>query len=129
VPVSAAPPRPAAPPPARTATPERAARFATPRGLTPPHGGRVVTPAAGDQLTSALDSSIAGLESLSTRPLTPSAPLPEQPPVPIDQLVYRGRAALERAIEIRDQLRRSGGAPSPDALGELFDLLDLALAG
>lgn len=126
------PPRPAPPRPAaqQPAAPERPApRFATPRGLTPAHGGRVVTPAAGDQLASAIDSSIAGLESLSTRPLTPSAPLPDQPPVPIDQLVYRGRAALERAIEIRDQLRRSGGTPSPEALGELFDLLDLARAG
>ena len=72
---------------------------------------------------------IAGLDALSLRPLTPSAPLPEQPPVPIGQLLYRGRAALERAIEIREQIRTSGAPPSPEALGELYDLLDLALAG
>lgn len=113
-----------------TQTPTRSAPpLATPRGLTPPHGARVVTPAAGQALTSALDSGIAGLDALSLRPLTPSAPLPEQPPVPIGQLLYRGRAALERAIEIRDHIRTSGAPPSPEALGELFDLLDLAQAG
>lgn len=112
------------PAPARSAPP-----LATPHGLTPPHGGRVATPAAGEALSSALDSGIAGLDALSLRPLTPSAPLPEQPPVPIGQLLYRGRAALERAIEIRDLIRTSGSPPTPEALGELYDLLDLALAG
>ena len=114
----------AMPTPARSAPP-----LATPHGLTPPHGARVATPAAGEALTSALESGIAGLDALSLRPLTPSAPLPEQPPVPIGQLLYRGRAALERAIEIREQIRTSGAPPSPEALGELYDLLDLALAG
>lgn len=115
---------------AATPTPTRSAPpLATPRGLTPPHGARVATPAAGEALTSALDSGIAGLDALSLRPLTPSAPLPEQPPVPIGQLLYRGRAALERAIEIRDHIRASGSPPSSEALGELFDLLDLAQAG
>jgi hypothetical protein len=46
--------------------------------------------------------------------------------VPIDELLYRGRAALGRAIELRDEIRREGGAPSSEQLDELFDLLDLA---
>ena len=53
----------------------------------------------------------------------------EQPPVPIDVLLYRGRAAIERCVEIRDDARRAGGALADDALAELFDLLDLALTG
>jgi hypothetical protein len=53
--------------------------------------------------------------------------IPEEDIVPIESLLYRGRAALDRAVEIRDELR---GAPSsdPTALEELFDLLELARA-
>jgi hypothetical protein len=47
--------------------------------------------------------------------------------VSIDDLLYRGRAALERAIEVRDLIRLSGGN-TDEALAELFDLLDLAAA-
>jgi hypothetical protein len=54
--------------------------------------------------------------------------LPEQPLVPIDALLYRGRAAIERAIELREEIRRQGAAASADTMAELFDLLDLALA-
>jgi hypothetical protein len=44
--------------------------------------------------------------------------------VPIDSLLYRGPAALERARTLRDSLRTDGS--SPESLAELFDLLDLA---
>jgi hypothetical protein len=47
--------------------------------------------------------------------------------VPIDVLLYRGRAAIERCLEIREQIRGSGAPVDADALAELFDLLDLAL--
>jgi hypothetical protein len=47
--------------------------------------------------------------------------------VPIDRLLYRGRSALQRAREIRDELRGASGPVDAAALGELFDLLDLAL--
>jgi hypothetical protein len=40
--------------------------------------------------------------------------------------MYRGQAALERAIELRDALRRAGGSPAPEVLEEIYDLLDLA---
>ena len=52
-------------------------------------------------------------------------PLDDATVVPIDDLLYRGRAALERAIEVRDLMRLSGGN-TDEALAELFDLLDLA---
>jgi hypothetical protein len=48
--------------------------------------------------------------------------------VPVDALLYRGRAALDRAMEIRDQLRRGSGAPAPELLEELYDLVELARA-
>lgn len=46
--------------------------------------------------------------------------------VPIAALLYRGRAALDRARAVRDELRAADGAPDPALLAELFDLLDLA---
>jgi len=55
-------------------------------------------------------------------------PIPEDNVVPIDTLLYRGRAALDRAVEIRDELRRRGASSDQAALDELFDLLDLARA-
>jgi chemotaxis protein histidine kinase CheA len=79
------------------------------------------------ELGSLLDAGIAKLGALNTAPLVAPAPLPEQPAVPIDVLLYRGRAAIERCREIRDQVRSSGGPVDADTLGELFDLLDLAL--
>jgi chemotaxis protein histidine kinase CheA len=75
-----------------------------------------------------IDSSIAALESISSKPLIPQIPLPgeEGELVPIEALLYRGRAALDRALEIRDKIR--GGSPDLDALDELYDLLELARA-
>jgi hypothetical protein len=74
-----------------------------------------------------LDAGIRTLNSLQAAPLAEPLPLPEQPPVPIDVLLYRGRAAIERCREIRDQLRSAGGPVDAESLSELFDLLDLAL--
>jgi hypothetical protein len=79
------------------------------------------------ELGSLLDAGIAKLGALKTAPLVAPAPLPEQPAVPIDVLLYRGRAAIERCREIRDQVRSAGGPVDAETLGELFDLLDLAL--
>lgn len=55
----------------------------------------------------------------------------EEAPVPIEQLLYRGRRALERAGALRKELaseRSSAGALTIDALlDELLDLVPLAL--
>ena len=75
-----------------------------------------------------LDQGIDSLSALAAQPVSEPVELGDQPLVPIDALLYRGRAAIERAIELRDEIRRRGGQASADALGELFDLLDLALA-
>ena len=79
------------------------------------------------EMGSLLDAGIRGLGALKSAPLVAATPLPEQPAVPIDVLLYRGRAAIERAREIRDQVRSAGGPVDAETLGELFDLLDLAL--
>jgi hypothetical protein len=149
---SAAPASPPVPPP-----PSRAPAFATPSGMMTPISGapiisapaepdrpiaprptpagsaivsaiRTPTPSAGAAaLGDLIDRGIRSLGTLPKTPLSSPALLGEQAPVPIDALLYRGRAAIERAREIRDALRRSGGAADAETLGELYDLLDLAL--
>jgi hypothetical protein len=74
-----------------------------------------------------LDRGIRTLGTLPKTPLSSPTAIPDQPPVEIDLLLYRGRAAIERAREIRDAVRQGGGTMDTEALGELFDLLDLAL--
>jgi len=78
--------------------------------------------------SSLLDSTIEALDALSENPFAAPVPIPEDNVVPIDTLLYRGRAALDRAVEIRDELRRRGASSDQAALDELFDLLDLARA-
>ena len=67
-----------------------------------------------------LQQGIASFGALDQRPLS------EPAPVPISSLLYTGRSALERAVEIRNSLKARGGPPDQEALAELFDLLDLA---
>jgi hypothetical protein len=80
-------------------------------------------------LVDLLETGIRSLGTLRDTPLTAPVAIEEQPPVPIDRLLYRGRAALERAREIRDEVRQSAGPVDAERLAELFDLLDLALTG
>lgn len=84
-----------------------------------------------DASISAMGALTGALGDLVANPLVSSdrAAPPENAIVPVEQLVYRGRAALDRAIEVRDELREAGGAPDPAALDELYDLIALARAG
>jgi len=100
-------------PPAPATAPTVRAPLESPRGRTPA------------RVAALLDSSILAIESLSGQPLAAAVEIPEDALVPIGSLLYRGRAALDRALEIRDELRRSSG-PNKAALDELFELLDLA---
>ena len=84
-----------------------------------PDTSRYRTP-TGKDLQNMLAQGISGLGGLDSRPLS------EPAPVPITSLLYSGRSALGRAIEIRNSLRSRGGPPDPESLAELFDLLDLA---
>lgn len=90
-----------------------------------PSRPRVAHP-TGQNLVDFLERGIAGLNELSQAPLGNGATLTEENVVPIETLLYRGEAALRRAKEVRDEIRRSSREPSRDAIEELFDLLDLA---
>jgi len=108
---------------------ERAAPVAAEKPATPVSAPAVGATESLDRGSAALiDSSIAALESISSKPMMAQIPWPDEhgEVVPIEELLYRGRAALDRAIEIRDQVR--GGSPDPDVLDELYDLLELARA-
>lgn len=83
------------------------------------------TPARGQELRALLNTSIAQLSAVSgeTRRRTP-VPLP--PPVAIEKLLYRGRAAFDRALEVRNDIVDAGGNPSTEKIEELLDLVALA---
>ena len=98
---------------------------ATSARSTPPRG-RTATP-TGRELREFLDRGIETLDRLQDKPLRQPTPLPDETIVPIQDLVYRGRAAVERARSLRDELRQRGGSPPQDVIDELYDLLDLAL--
>jgi hypothetical protein len=78
---------------------------------------------------SLIDSSIAALDTLNEQPFLEPVPWGnEETIIGIDTLFYRGRTALDRAIELRDEIRAHKGGPSRETLDELFDLLELARA-
>lgn len=81
------------------------------------------TPTAprGSELHALLDKSVTAMSAGW------SAQAPEA--VPIDQLLYSGRAALMRAREIARIIRARGAENSRELLPELIDLLELAGGG
>ena len=81
------------------------------------------TPARGRELHDLIGTTIAQLGAVSGG--TRKTPVPVPPPVPIESLLYRGRAALERALEIR-AARTAGELLDPDTIEELLDLIALA---
>ena len=84
------------------------------------------TPARGQDLRDALSSSLATMRSLETRHSGPQPPATEL--VPIQELLYRGQRAIERAAEIRRALKKSGNPPTRALVDELVDLVELASA-
>jgi hypothetical protein len=120
-----APAAPSIPVPAPTRSVNPRATPSGSRSRTPIGAQRVSTPR---DTMAVLDQGIDSLSSLAALPMTEPVDLPEQPLVPIDALLYRGRAAIERAIELREEIRRQGAPANADTMAELFDLLDLALA-
>jgi hypothetical protein len=81
------------------------------------------TPARGRELQNLLGTTITQLGGVSGG--TRKTPVPAPPTVPIESLLYRGRAALDRALEIRAS-RIAGQFPAPEAVEELLDLIALA---
>jgi chemotaxis protein histidine kinase CheA len=112
--------------PTGAAAPARAPATAPPAPPAPPTREPIRTP-TGRDLHAYLQDGLAGFRELEKTPLSQPAVLPDETIVPIDSLVYRGRAALERAAQLRQELLRPGASPSREAVQELFDLIDLAL--
>jgi chemotaxis protein histidine kinase CheA len=82
------------------------------------------TPPRGKELRDVLNSSLATMRGLETRNSGPQPTTTEL--VPIQQLLYKGQAAIERAAEIRRALKKSGNAPTRALVDELVDLVELA---
>jgi chemotaxis protein histidine kinase CheA len=99
----------------RVPTPARQAAPAAPR-----------TPPRGQELRDVLNSSLATMRGLETRN---SGPQPVTQLVPIQELLYRGQSAIDRAAEIRRALKKSGAPPTRALVDELVDLVELAAAG
>lgn len=108
-----------------------------PIGSLAPDGGLEATFRTFDRLRRERGSLPASLEALVGQALAATAPAAaaddETATIEIGVLVYRGRAALERAATVRqqlaDELARNGGLASlQPLLQELLDLVPLALA-
>jgi chemotaxis protein histidine kinase CheA len=84
------------------------------------------SPPRGQELRDVLNSSLATMRSLETRHSGPHAQTGEL--VPIQNLLYKGQRAIERAAEIRRALRKSGTTPTRALVDELVDLVELASA-
>jgi chemotaxis protein histidine kinase CheA len=81
----------------------------------------------GRQLHDYLENGIAGFGALESTPLSTPVVLPDEAIVPIESLLYRGKAALDRARELKSGMLAEH-APPREMIEELFDLLDLAIA-
>jgi hypothetical protein len=84
-------------------------------------------PASATAKSDLLGASIEALENLTAKPLATQSSIGPMIIVPVDTLLYRGRAALERAAAIREQIKASGAHAAPAALDEMYDLIGLAL--
>ncbi|HEV8410585.1 MAG TPA: Hpt domain-containing protein [Gemmatimonadaceae bacterium] len=119
-------PIPAVATPVAAKTPPRAATpIATPAvaAATP-----LAAAPSGGALHDMLGAGISGLASLGETPLSAPTELEDDGVVPIQDLLYRGRAALRRAAQLGQSFRTSGSTPNADELAELYDLLELAEA-
>jgi hypothetical protein len=74
-----------------------------------------------------LGRGIDALDNLTARPIAAPVTFGAMEVVPVETLLYRGRAALERAAASREQIKAAGGAASPATLDEMYDLIGLAL--
>lgn len=100
-------------------------RVPTPARQAPPPGPPR-TPPRGQELRDVLNSSLATMRGLETRN---SGPQPVTQLVPIQELLYRGQSAIDRAAEIRRAMKKSGAPPTRALVDELVDLVELAAAG
>ena len=108
-------------PAARQSAPKAPARAASPpQPEATPAGER--TPPRGRDLQSLISEGLAGFEGMELD----SQPAASGGLVPIESLLYSGRAALARAREIRAAQAAAAREPTPEELDELMDLMELA---
>lgn len=93
-----------------------------------PAGAAVESAPQGAALSALLATGIAGLDELASSPFASQTRFDDDDVVPIEELLFRGKDALARAVEIGTRLQRAGAPPDGDALAELVDLLQLAAA-
>ncbi|MEX2182761.1 MAG: Hpt domain-containing protein [Gemmatimonadaceae bacterium] len=109
--------------------PSAAATTGGPTTGGPTTGGPTTGAAlSGAALHGLLASGLDGLAPLATEHLAEPLVGPEDDVIPIDELLFRGRDALARAAALGEELRTADGAPDPQTLAELYDLLQLAAA-
>lgn len=106
--------------------PSTPARAATP-APTPSFGTATGAP-SGAALKSLLAQGLSGLAPLDSSTFATPVVGEEDDVIPIEDLLFRGKDALARAIQIGDAMRSSGNAPDSATLAELYDLLQLAAA-
>ena len=116
--------------PTPTSAPAAASRVAAPRvaAPTPSAPAAGIAPPSGQQLHQLLATGIAGLEPLGEERLAEPLVGAEDDVIPVEDLLFRGKDALQHAISLGDQLRAGTTAPDTATLAELYDLLQLAAA-
>lgn len=122
----------------RTATPRLAQTpAAAARSVTPARVGAVAaavgtapagTAPSGAALQSLLSQGLSGLSGLGSSTFAEPLVGPEDDVIPIEDLLFRGKDALQRALTLGESLKRAGAVPDADTLAELYDLLQLAAA-
>ena len=112
--------------PAQASTPVAPTRAPAPAAM-PSFGGGGGGP-SGAALHSLLSQGLSGLAPLDSSTFAAPVVGEEDDVIPIEDLLFRGKDALTRAIQLGDAMRSSGGAPDSATLAELYDLLQLAAA-
>ena len=120
--------------PVAVSRPETSARDASPvvpiSSLFYSEGPAVISggvPTAATAKSDLLGAAVDALDKMSTKPFAEPSSTGPTTVVPVETLIYRGRAALERAAAIREQIKASGASAAPAALDEMYDLIGLAL--
>lgn len=116
---------------AARATPAPAPPAPAPPAPAPPAAVAKSPTPTGRELQALLSTGIAGIAQLDTAPLSEPVPIVDDTVVPVESLLYRGRAALDRALELKRSIhgRVQGGEPAGEELFELLDLLELVATG
>ena len=115
----------ARPAPAASGAPSAPPAHAAPSASATSTRAKELTP-TGRELHAMLEDGIVAVRKLDDRPLSEPVPVVDDSIVSIDELMYRGRSALQRAAEIGQEVRRRGAPPDPALLDELLDLIELA---